>query len=182
MIGRMSEPQIARNGTFTVTVSGIKEDLFPLWDALKDCDCDFEIKKHRKKRSLNANAYAWVLMGQIAQKMDGMGVEDYYRRMIKETGIKTDIICVPDKAVETVITGWEHNGAGWLAEKMDSKLKGCVNLRLIYGSSSFDSAEMARFIDFLIQDAEAMGIPTVTETEIKRMLGGWKNGQEPIAG
>lgn len=182
MIGRMSEPQMARNGTYTVTVSGIREDVFPLWDALKDCDCDLEIKKHRNKRSLNANAYAWVLMGKIAEKLSPLGVLEYYRRVIKETGIKTDIICVPEKAVETVITGWEHNGAGWLAERMDSKLKGCVNLRLIYGSSSFDSAEMARFVDYIVQDAEAIGIPTVTETELQRMLGGWKHGKEPIAG
>lgn len=181
MICRMHEPQISRNGTFAVTVSGIKEDLFPLWDALKDTDCDFEIKKHRQKRSLNANAYAWVLIGKIAEKT-GVSANDYYRRTIKESGIKTDVICVPEKAIEAVISGWEHNGTGWLTEKMDSKIKGCTNMRLFYGSSSFDSAEMARFIDLLVQDAESLGIPTVTETEIKRMLGGWKNGQEPAAG
>lgn len=176
MIGRMAEPQMARNGTYTVTVSGIREDVYGLWDALKDCDCDVEIKKHRKKRSLNANAYAWTLIGQIAGLMDGVSSDEYYRRMIRDAGIKTDIICVPNKAVESVITGWEHNGTGWVAEKMDSKLDGCTNLRLIYGSSSFDSKEMARFIDLLIQDAESLGIPTITEAEKEKMIGAWKYG------
>lgn len=182
MIGRIEEPRIARNGTMTLTVSGIREDVWPLYDHLRDAECEITIKKHRRKRSLNANAYAWVLIGQIAEKMSSITVGEYYRRAIKETGIKTNVICVPEKAVEAVISGWEHNGAGWVAEKLDSKLPGCTNLRLIYGSSSFDSAEMARFIDFLIQDAEALGIPTVTEAEIKKMIGGWDNAAESAAG
>lgn len=176
MIGRMQEPQMTRNGAYTISVSGIREDVYKLWDQLKDCDCDVEIKKHRKKRSLNANAYAWVLMGQIADKLSPLTVNEYYRRIIKEAGIKTEIICAPEKAVDTVISGWEHNGAGWMVERMDSKIKGCTNLRLIYGSSSFDSKEMARFIDLLIQDAEALGIPTITEAEKEKMIGAWKYG------
>ena len=108
--------------------------------------------------------------------MDNVSSDEYYRRTIRDAGIKTDIICVPNKAVESVITGWEHNGTGWVAEKMDSKLDGCTNLRLIYGSSSFDSKEMARFIDLLIQDAESLGIPTITEAEKEKMIGAWKYG------
>ena len=178
MIGHLQEPQIARNGSYTLTISGIREDVFPLWDELKDCECDIEIKKHRKKRSLNANAYAWTLIGQIVGRMDGVAADDYYRRQIKEAGIKTDIICVPEKAMESVMQGWGHHGTGWIAEKMDSKIKGCVNLRLIYGSSTFNSAEMARFIDLIIQDAEALGIPAITEAERLKMLGAWSNGEK----
>ena len=182
MIGRMQEPQMTRNGAYTITVSGIREDVYKLWDQLKDCDCEISIKKHRKKRSLNANAYAWVLMGQIADKLSPLTVNEYYRRTIKEAGIRTEIICVRDQAVDAVISGWEHNGAGWMVERMDSKIKGCVNLRLLYGSSSFDSKEMARFLDIIIQDAEAMGIPTITEAERMRMIGRWKDGEKPAAG
>lgn len=182
MTGRMMEPQMARNGTYTVTISGIREDVYGLWDTLKDQDCEIEIGKIKKKRSLNANAYAWVLMDQIAGKLQGVAVNDYYTRLIREAGIKTDIVCVPEKAAQSVIDGWAHNGTGWIAERMDSKIKGCVNLRLIYGSSSFDSREMARLIDLIIQDAESMGIPTMTENEIKKMLGRWAHGKEPLAG
>ena len=57
-----------------------------------------------------------------------------------------------------------------------------MNLRLLYGSSSFDSKEMARFLDIIIQDAEAIGIPTITEEEQKRMIGGWAHGEKPAAG
>lgn len=182
MTGRMEEPRIARDGTLSVTVSGIREDAWPLWDELKNAECDIEIKKHRKKRSLNANAYAWTLIGQIVGKMDGVTADDYYRRQLKEAGIRTDIICVPQKAVETVMQGWNRHGTGWLVEKMDSKLEGCCNLRLFYGSSSFDSAEMARFIDLLVQDAEALGIPTVTENELQKMIGGWGKHEKHLAG
>ena len=34
----------------------------PLLQELTGCDLDVEVKKHREKRSLDANAYMWVLL------------------------------------------------------------------------------------------------------------------------
>ena len=41
------------------------------------------IKEFRKKRSLDANAYAWVLMNKLADKLN-MGVRDLYRHYIPD--------------------------------------------------------------------------------------------------
>lgn len=178
---QLSEPVMARDGSYSITLTGIREDIWSLWEALKGLLCEVSIKKWRKPRSLNANAYAWVLIDKIAEKMKNVSPDEYYKRLIRETGIKTDVICVPNKAVDKVLEGWGRNGTGWIGEKMDSKLEGCTNIRLMYGSSSFDSSEMARFIGFIIQDAESLGIPTVTEHEMQKMLRGWGRVKEPVA-
>ena len=43
-----------------------------------------------------------------------------------------------------------------------------------YGSSTYDTVEMSRLIDYLKQDAENMGIPIpVSKEEEERMLASW---------
>lgn len=184
----ISEPVTARDGSYSITLTGIREDIWSLWEALKGLLCEVTIKKWRKPRSVNANAYAWVLIGKITEKVKNVTPDEYYKRMIRETGIKTDVLCVPNKAVDKLLEGWGHNRTGWLGEKMDSQIEGYTNVRLIYGSSSFDSSEMARFISFIVQDAESLGIHTVTEKEMQKMLRGWgrvtkktETGTEPFA-
>ena len=54
---------------------------------------------------------------------------------------------------------------------------GWINVRAWKGSSDFDSAQMARLIDSLIQDAENLGIPTVPDDEVERMVNRW--GKNP---
>lgn len=114
-----------------------------------------------------------VLIHQIAERQ-GISEADYYRRIIKESGIKTDTVCIKKEGAEALISARMANGSGWLAERSESKLDGCTNIRLFYGSSTFDSAEMARFIDIIVQDAESIGIHTVTDNELSRMKDGWK--------
>ena len=53
----------AQNITVTVTA-----DFRESYDELKDTAVEIQIKKARKHRSLEANAYAWVLIDQIAAK------------------------------------------------------------------------------------------------------------------
>ena len=51
----------------------------------KQEECVIEVKKYRSKRSLNANAYCWVLLEKIADKM-GLSKEDIYKRMLQDYG------------------------------------------------------------------------------------------------
>ena len=62
---------------------------------------------------------------------------------------------------------------GWQAEKTKSKLPGCTNVILWYGSSVYNSSQMASLIDSLIQDAEALGIVTITPKEQERLIEQW---------
>ena len=108
-----------------------------------------EVKKYHPKRSLDANAYAWVLIEKLARKLNTTKVE-VYRKTIRELGIY-EVVPIKKEAVERYIEIWEKNGAGWICEKTTSKLDGYVNILTYYGSSVFDSKEMHRFIDSLIE-------------------------------
>ena len=129
-----------------------------------------EIKEYRKKRSLSANAYAWVLIDKIAERLN-LTKTEVYRHAIKEIGGVSDIVCVQSQAVDALCKGWEHNGLGWITERMESKINGCVNVVLYYGSSCYDTAQMSRLIDTLIAEAKEQGIETMTPEELKRLEG-----------
>lgn len=129
-----------------------------------------EIKEYRKKRSLDANAYAWVLIDKLAEKLR-ISKAEVYRNAIREIGGVSDIVCVQEKAADALCEGWNHNGLGWFTDRMPSKLPGCVNVVLYYGSSTYDTAQMSRLIDGLVQDAKAQGIETMTPAEIARLEG-----------
>lgn len=134
---------------------------------------DMEIKQHREKRSLDANAYSWVLLDKLA-KATGTPKTEVYREAIREVGGNTETVCVKQEAAEKLCEGWRHNGLGWIAETIPSKLKGCVNVVLYYGSSTFDTAQMARFIDGIVQDCKAIGIETLPPDKLDAMMEGWK--------
>lgn len=133
---------------------------------------DYEIVKARKRRSLDANAYAWVLIDKIAAAVK-MPKETVYKTAIKSIGGVSEIVCVKDGAVDRLRKTWERNGIGWQSETMPSKITGCTNVVLYYGSSAYDSTQMSVLIDSLIQDAKALGIETLPPERLEAMLYEW---------
>lgn len=134
---------------------------------------DYEILKKRKRRSLDANAYAWVLIGKIAEAVR-MTPDEVYKREVREIGGASEIVCVQDKAVERLVELWENKGLGWQAEPFPSKVEGCTNVRLHYGSSAYDTHQMSVFIDHLVQEAKSLDIETLTERELSLLKEEWK--------
>lgn len=133
---------------------------------------DYTLAKERKKRSLDANGYAWVLIDKIAAVMR-LSKEEVYRNTIRDIGGNSEIVCIPDKGVETLRRCWESNGLGWQMDTMPSKLPGCVNAVLYYGSSAYSSSQMSIMIDRLKQDAEALGIETIPPEKLRALLEAW---------
>ena len=72
-----------------------------------------EVKEHRERRSLDANAYFWVLCDRLAEHT-GIPKAEIYREAIRNIGGNNQIVCVPTKAVDKLVEGWQHNGLGWL--------------------------------------------------------------------
>lgn len=86
-------------------------------ERLKDKAITADFKIFREKRSLNANSYAWLLIGQLAEYMGEPDVE-VYRRYIKEVGLHRDVV-VEEKAENTLKKAWQEYGLGWCAERLD---------------------------------------------------------------
>lgn len=134
-----------------------------------------EVKQHREKRSLDANAYFWVLAHKLAEAT-GVPVVEIYRDAIKNIGGVSEHYCGKPEAIERLCEAWGQRGLGWIAETYESKLPGMVNATLYYGSSSYDRNQMARLIDNIVQDCQAVGIETDTPEQIARRLEEWPYG------
>lgn len=133
-----------------------------------------DIKQHRKRRSLDANAYCWILSQKIAEKI-GNTKEYVYKKAIREVG-QFEILPIKDEAVERWIKNWESKGLGWQSIIMgESKLKGYTNTINYFGSSVYDTKEMSLLLEELVVQAKELGIDTMTDTEKKELLDMWEN-------
>lgn len=172
MRGRLLDLTIGLTGKQRVTIE-LDGDLRPDYEKLRETDVSVDLKKFRKKRSLDANSYAWVLLDKLAA-VTGTGKTALYRHYIKDVGGNSETVCVVNKAAEKLREGWEHNGLGWATETIPSKLEGCTNVILYYGSSTYDTAQMARLIDLIVQDCRALGVETLPPYKLAVMVEEWK--------
>jgi hypothetical protein len=132
-----------------------------------------ELSDYRKKRSRDANAYMWALCAKV-EEVTGVPKEDVYRRNIREIG-DYEPMPIKAEAVERFREAWARNGVGWFVEVIDdSKLEGYKLVYAYYGSSTYNTAQMARLVDGVIQDCKALDIETLPPREVKRLLEGWK--------
>lgn len=135
---------------------------------------DLEVKEHRKKRSLDANAYAWVLIGKIADALRITPI-DIYRQAIQNIGGNYEVIPIKAEAAEHFKQIWEAKGLGWPCVDMGkSKLDGYRNLRAYYGSSTYDTRQMSQLIDNLVQDCRALDIEVKSDEELASLMGAWQ--------
>lgn len=137
------------------------------FDKLKDHDVRVKVTRYRKKRSLDANAYAWVLIDKLAEAT-GEDKAIVYRHAIKSIGGVSDIVAVTDEAVDKFRRNWEKQGLGWQTDIFDSK-DGYKRVIVYYGSSTYDTKQMSQLIDNLVQDAQALGIETLPPAELARL-------------
>ena len=130
------------------------------------------IKQKTKRRSLDANAYCWVLLDKLAEVLQ-VKKEDLYRGYIRDIGGNSETVCVRNKAVDKLVDGWRHNGIGWQTETFPSKISGCTNVTLYYGSSTYDTVQMSRLIDLIIDDCREQGIEILQPEKRAAMMEGW---------
>lgn len=168
MKSRLVDLSISLSGKQRLTIE-LDGDFRPTWDELHDKDCEITVKRYRKKRSLEANAYAWVLIGKIAEKKH-ITKKEVYRNAIREIGGVSEVLTMKKNAVRRFQEQWDRNGIGWQVQDIGSKIAGWTNVIIYYGSSSYDTAQMSDLIDSLVQDAKALGIETEDENKIKAML------------
>ena len=140
----------------------------------KDRLYDLEVKEHRKKRSLDANAYAWVLINKIGDALRITPTE-IYRQAIQNVGGNYELLPVKEEAADHFKQVWEAQGLGWPCVDMGkSKIDGYRNLRAYYGSSTYSTTQMAQLIDILLQDCRALDIEVKSEEEIASIMGAWQ--------
>lgn len=178
--GRLKEPIIDYiTGRLTVLFEPC-EDFRQAYEELKDCDkLSFEIKRYRRKRSLDANAYYWVLCTKLARVMS-VSEPEIHNKMLRLYG-QPEIF--DGKAAYTTIPDTEQAGKK-VDKAMDYHLKPTSQVRegldgvmyrtykLIRGSHTYNTEEMAMLIDGLISECKDAGIPDteIASPDEKRIL------------
>lgn len=131
-----------------------------------------KVSKFRKNRSLDANAYMWVLCDKLADKL-GITKEEVYRSHIKDIGVFRAVE-IDEKAADTLIHSWGLHGIGWVAERLDhSQHEGFTIIALYYGSSTYNTRQMSRLINGIVDDCKEQGIETLTPDELQQLKEAW---------
>jgi hypothetical protein len=65
-------------------------------------------------------------------------------------------------------------GTGWITEQVDFEPDGDrVIVRYYYGTSQYNSRQLGKVIDWLIEECQQLNIPTKSQTEIDSLLTHW---------
>lgn len=174
MRATIHELTFGRSGEHYLTLRS-DEDLRELYEALSGQELAVDIKKWKPKRSLDANAYAWVLIHAIASAVE-QSPNAVYREAIRDIPGVTEVVVVPLRAADKLASVWEAKGIGWQTERFESGYPGCVNMILWYGSSTYDTKQMRMLIDRLCDQAHELGIDTMTPDERNKLKGLIDNG------
>lgn len=124
--------------------------------------------KHRNKRSLNANAYCWVILQKIAEVLH-QDKWNVYLEMLGKYGVFTHIIVKPN-VVDKVKEEWRT--VKELGEVSVNGMTG-IQLQCYFGSSTYNTKEMSVLIDGIVYEAKELGIETLPPDELERMKIEW---------
>ena len=128
-------------------------------------DVLFKITQIKKKRSLDSNAYCWVLCQRIAEVLQ-TSKDEVYERMIQrystfdmDEGGYITVTMLQRVPVEKL-------GGHWRMIGTHDGFNSYIRLK---GSSEMDPKEMNHLITGIVSEAQELGIETMTPRELQRM-------------
>lgn len=158
------------------TVLTLKIDVgAELVEELQGADLDIDISKHRKKRSLNANAYYHLLCGKMAKRL-GTSMTEVCNQMISDYGeMDKDMgaIILRDDINWKKIEGLHLRPTGRTQTMADGKNYACY--WVMRGSHTYNTKEMAHLIDGVISECKELGIETLTPAQLATLINAWGN-------
>ena len=144
-------------------------------EQLKNQDkLNIELKKYRKQRSNDANKYFWKLLSEYSEQKEVDTIEEYKER-VKRLGIFRQFKIEKDNT-STFEKMWNAQGIAWFCEIFDTDFIKDTEFKIInayYGSSSFNTKQMSRLINDLVEDCKQVGIETRPKEEIDALLKEW---------
>lgn len=182
MTGKLKDLTLNRDGTQNVTIT-VNADFREEFDRLAEKEVTIDIKRYAKHRSMDANNFFWHLCSEIAKRSSKFSTDskdDVYREAIRAKGVFEPLMIRQD-ALERFMNRWCEKGTGWFADVVDDYKERYKIVHAYYGSSTYSSAEMSAIIDYVVIRAEELGIPTITDKELQKLLGRWQEKQDKKA-
>ncbi len=161
------------NGTLTITLESLRMDVAEAMKLSQMDKLEVDIRKHRERRSLDANSYYWLLIGKIGN-VTGGSQNHIHNVMLGKYG-KLDrmpdgnliLFCIRDD-IDYLEFPYPHLKPTQKTLSKDDKL-----YRWYYqikGSSEYDTREMSQLIDGVVSECKEMGIETLPPEELERMM------------
>lgn len=148
--------------------TGTIKDIIPkLLNLPSEVVYDFKIEEHKEKRSLNANAYAWVLITKISNVLRA-SKEEIYFLMLKRYGVSEVVSIISNIDVTGYFKYYEEFGRSVLNNKEFTHYK------IFKGSSEYNTKEMSVLIDGIVSEAKALNIETMTPDQLALLKQEWK--------
>ena len=179
LIGKFRQMAVDYKTHEALVTFSIKTDLGALEELLRgygDKDLNIKLSAYSPKRSLNANAYFHSLCREIALKVDRS--ETFIKnQMIAEYG-QPDLMENGDRWV--IKTNLDVSKM-WEQETLHTKPIGVKTeegkdlyfYAIMRASHTYSVKEMSLLIDGTAEDARAVGVPTISDKEMERLLNAW---------
>lgn len=122
----------------------------------------YEIKEHREKRTLTQNAYYWVLVNEISNEMKISKEEEHFN-LLKDYSQIALITIKSNIDIKGYIRYYEF--------QREADISGVkFNIYKVYkGSSEMNKKEFSVLLEGARQEANQLGIPTLTPNEIAKL-------------
>lgn len=158
------------------SVTGNRLKLIRILAEQADNEQLYDLKEHRMHRSLTQNSYYWVLIGKLAGKLNISNAE-LHNRMLRDFGqydrINDCLVTVPlpdtDETEETVLQSETYHLAPTSQVMMGAKGIMYRTYVMLKGSRDYNTEEMTRLLDGLINECHEQGIETLPPDEIAHM-------------
>lgn len=135
---------------------------------LESSPLDVTLTKHRPRRSLDANAYLWALLSKAAAVLETsreavyqIELERYGQLLLDDEGNPVTVTVSRRVNMDRIEGHYKR-----YKESPDGKF---IAYLIIRGTSDYNSAEMCRFLDGVIDDCKDLGIETMTPDELAQM-------------
>lgn len=165
------------DGKVVMTLESRNADCNSISKLLKADGLDVEIEKHRKKRSLDANAYYWLLCSRLAEAVN-VSKPYIHNYILRKYG---QIELIDGQAVYIVIPDTDE-AQRQVDEEQLYHLKPTAEVKegkddvmyrtymMIKGSSKYNTKEMTDLINGLVDECKQIGIETLPPEELERMM------------
>ena len=161
-----------------MTVQCDRDDIGGEWDDLRKNErLVFSVKEYKRKRSLDANAYYWVLVTKLAKVLN-LSKPHLHNILLRRYGQPEIVdgqmvfLVLPDSESGTrkadEAETYHIRPTSQVKTGVDGKMyRTYVMLR---GSSTYNTAEMSELIDGLVSECKEQGIETLPAAELERMM------------
>lgn len=134
-----------------------------------DIDLDISFSRHRNRRSIDANAFLWACLGEIARAINS-DTWSIYLYMLERYGKFTHILVKPE-AVEQVRKVWRET-------KIVGEKDGMIQMLCFFGSSTYNTKEFSQLLDGVVSEMKEMHLETPPDEEMKRLLEGMQESDQ----